>query len=137
VGGGGSAEGWSLAVGAIVGGGGQDAMVVDRHRWQRRRHLRVVADAVGVGKWQKSVTSWCPVIWLTEMRATCPVAKQMSYYDMKLKIEALLSLEPAHIAAHLGATLQAMLAGRVDEGGAPASREPSTLWGEAGRRGVG
>jgi hypothetical protein len=36
MGGGGSAEGWSLAVGAIIVGGGQAVMVADRHRWQRR-----------------------------------------------------------------------------------------------------
>jgi hypothetical protein len=47
--------------------------------------------------------------------------------DMKSKIEGLLSLEPAHVAAHVGAMLQATLAGRVEEGVAPASHEPSTL----------
>jgi hypothetical protein len=53
----------------------------------------------------------------------------MSYNDMKLKIEGLLSLEPARVAAHKGATVQATLAGGVSEvgGGAPASHESSTL----------
>jgi hypothetical protein len=62
---------------------------------------------------------------------------QMSYNDMKSKIEGLLSFEPAHVAAHVGATLRITLAGGVDDAVAPASREPSTLCGEAGRRGVG
>jgi hypothetical protein len=61
----------------------------------------------------------------------------MSYNDMKSKIEGLLSLEPARVGAHVGATLPATLAGGVEEGVAPASHKPSTLWGEAGRRGVG
>jgi hypothetical protein len=51
----------------------------------------------------------------------------MLYNDMKSKIEGLLSLEPARVADHVGATLQAMLPGGVEEGVAPASREPSTL----------
>jgi hypothetical protein len=51
----------------------------------------------------------------------------MSYNDMKSKIEGLLSLEPARVAAHVGATLRAMLAGGVEKGVAPVSREPSTL----------
>ncbi len=112
-------------------------MEADGHRWQRRQHLQVVADVVSVGKRQKSMTSWCPVIWLTEMCAACPVATQMSYNNMKSKIEGLSSLETARVTAHVGVTLQATLASGVDEGGAPASREPSTLWEEAGRRGVG
>jgi hypothetical protein len=33
MGGGGSAEGWSLAVGAMIGGGRQAAMVIDEHHW--------------------------------------------------------------------------------------------------------
>jgi hypothetical protein len=54
------------------------------------------------------------------------------------KIEGVVSLEPAHVAAHAGAMLQATLAGRGEgDGGAPASLEPSTLWGEAGRLGLG
>jgi hypothetical protein len=63
----------------------------------------------------------------------------MSYNDMKSRIEGLLSLAPIRVAAHVGATVRATLAGCVREvgGGAPASREPSTLYGEAGRRGVG
>jgi hypothetical protein len=59
----------------------------------------------------------------------------MSYSDMKSKIEGKLVSEPARIAAHVGATLRAMLDGRVGDVVSPASREPSTLWGEAGRRG--
>jgi hypothetical protein len=51
----------------------------------------------------------------------------MLYNDMKSKIEGLLSLKPARVAAHVGATLQATLAGGVEEGVAPASLEPSTL----------
>jgi hypothetical protein len=51
----------------------------------------------------------------------------MLYNGMKLKIEGLLSLEPARVAAHVGAMLRATLASRVEEGVAPASREPSTL----------
>jgi hypothetical protein len=62
----------------------------------------------------------------------------MSYSDMKSKIEGELVSEPARIAAHVGATLRATLAGRVaGDVVSPASREPSTLWGEAGRRGEG
>jgi hypothetical protein len=57
----------------------------------------------------------------------------MSYNDMKEKIEGVVSLEHARVAAHAGATL----AGRGEEDGdAPASSKPSTLWGEAGRLGV-
>ncbi len=67
----------------------------------------------------------------------CPVLTQISYNDMKSKIEGLLSLKPACAAAHVGATLQATLAGGVVEGVAPASCELSTLWGKVGRRGVG
>jgi hypothetical protein len=60
----------------------------------------------------------------------------MSYSDMKSKIEGKLVSEPARIAAHVGATLRAMLAGRVEgDVVSPVSREPSTLWGEAGRGG--
>ncbi len=78
------------------------------------------------------------MIWFTETHAACPVATQLSYSDIKSKIEGELSLEPALVAAHMGATLRPTLAGRVDEGvdGSLASREPSTLWGEAGRRDV-
>ncbi len=61
----------------------------------------------------------------------------MSYNDMKLKIEGLLSFEPAHVVAQVGATLRVMLAGVVDDIVAPASHKPSTLWGEEGRWGVG
>ncbi len=62
----------------------------------------------------------------------------MSYNDMKSKIAGELVSEPARVAAHVGATLQDVLAGRVaGEEVTPASREPSTLWGEAGRLGVG
>jgi hypothetical protein len=62
----------------------------------------------------------------------------MSYNDMKEKIEGVVSLESARVAAHAGATLWATLAGRGEgDGGAPASHKPSTLWGEAGRLGVG
>jgi hypothetical protein len=57
---------------------------------------------------------------------------------MKLKMEGELVTEPARVAAHVGATLRAALAGRVaGDLVTPASREPSTLWGEVGRRGVG
>jgi hypothetical protein len=77
------------------------------------------------------------VIWLTETRAAWPVVTQMLYSIMKTKIEGLLSLEPARVAAHVGTMLRATLAGGVDETVAPANREPSTLWGEAGRHGVG
>jgi hypothetical protein len=139
MGGGGSAGGSSLVVGAMVVGCRQAAMVAEGHRWRRRRRLRTVAVVVGVRKRQERVTSWYPVIWFTETRAAWPVATQMSYNDMKSKIEGLLSLEPARVAAHVGAMVRATLAGWVDEvgGGSPASREPSTLWGEAGRLGVG
>ncbi len=62
----------------------------------------------------------------------------MSYSDMKLKIDGELVTEPARVAAHVGATLRATLAGIVTGGVVtPASRKPSTLWGEAGRQGVG
>jgi hypothetical protein len=62
----------------------------------------------------------------------------MSYSNMKSKIEGELTSEPARIAAHVGVTLRVTLAGRVaGDAVTPASREPSTLWGEAGRRGVG
>jgi hypothetical protein len=91
--------------------------------------LREVAVVVGIGKWQKRVTSLNSVLWLTETRAAWPVATQMSYSDMKSKIEGLLSLKPTRIAAHVGATLRAILAGGVDEAVAPAGRELSTLWG--------
>ncbi len=84
------------------------------------------------GKRQKWVTSWYPVIWLTETRTAWPMETQMSYNAMKSKIKVLLSLEPARVAAHVGATMRARLAGGVDEGGAPSSHELSTLWGEAG-----
>jgi hypothetical protein len=58
----------------------------------------------------------------------------MSYSDMKSMIEGELVSEPARIAAHVGA----MLAGRVEgDVVSPASSEPSTLGGEAGRRGEG
>jgi hypothetical protein len=129
MGGGGSAEGSSLAVGAIVVGCGQAAMVADGHRWRSRRSLRTIAVVVGVGKRQKRVISWYPMIWFTEMRAVWPVVTRMSYNDMKSKIKGLLLLEPARVAAHVGATVRATLAGWVDEvgGGAPASRKPSTL----------
>jgi hypothetical protein len=54
------------------------------------------------------------------------------------KIEGVVSLEPARVAAHAGAMLQAALAGRGEgDGGASASLEPSTLWGEAGKLGLG
>ncbi len=62
---------------------------------------------------------------------------KISYYDMKSKIEGLLSFEPTRVAAHVGATLRVTLAGGVDDTVASASREPSTLWGEPGRRVVG
>jgi hypothetical protein len=51
----------------------------------------------------------------------------MLYNHMKSKIEGLLLLEPACVAAHVGATLRVMLAGGVEDVGTPASREPSTL----------
>jgi hypothetical protein len=60
----------------------------------------------------------------------------MSYRDIKERIDGVVSLEPARVVAHAGATLRVTFAGR-GEGGAPASRKPSTLWGEAGRLGVG
>jgi hypothetical protein len=75
MGGGGSAGGSSLAVGAMVVGCGQAAMVVDGHRWRRRRCLWIVAV---VGKRQERATSWYPVIWFTETRAAWPMATQMS-----------------------------------------------------------
>jgi hypothetical protein len=63
----------------------------------------------------------------------CPVVMQMSYSVMKEKIEGVVSLEQARVAAHAGATL----AGRGEgDGDVPASRKPSTLWGEASRLGV-
>jgi hypothetical protein len=73
-----------------------------------------------------------------EIRAAWPEKTQMSYNDMKSRIAGELMSEPARVAAHVGATLPVELAGCVtgDEV-TPASREPSTLWGEAGRRGVG
>jgi hypothetical protein len=78
------------------------------------------------------------VLWFTDTCAACPVATQMSYSDMKEKIEGVVSLEPAHVAAHAGAMLRVTLAGRGEsDGSAPASRTPSTLWGEAGRLGAG
>jgi hypothetical protein len=50
----------------------------------------------------------------------------MSYKNMKEKIEGVVLLKPACVAGHAGATL----AGRGEGyGDAPASREPSTLWG--------
>jgi hypothetical protein len=62
----------------------------------------------------------------------------MSYSDMKSKIEGELVSEPTRIAAHVGAMLWVTLAGRVaGDVVTPASCEPSTLWGEAGRRGEG
>jgi hypothetical protein len=63
----------------------------------------------------------------TETFAAWPVETQMSYKDMKSKIEGLLSLEPARVAAHVGATLWVTLAGGVEDAGTPASRDPSTL----------
>ncbi len=67
------------------------------------------------------------MLWHTETLAAWPVATQMSYNDIKSNIEGLLSLKPAHVAAHVGATLRVMLAGGVDDAGTPASREPLTL----------
>jgi hypothetical protein len=61
----------------------------------------------------------------------------MSYNDMKSKIEGLLLLDPACVVAHMCAMLRVTLAGGVENAGTPASHEPSTLWREAGRRGVG
>jgi hypothetical protein len=40
---------------------------------------------------------------------------QLLYSDMKSKIEGELSLKPARVAAHVGATLRTTLAGSVDE----------------------
>jgi hypothetical protein len=78
------------------------------------------------------------VIWFTQTRVASPAVTQLSYSDIKSNIEGELSLEPARVAAHMGATLRPTLAHRVDEGvgGSPASHKPSTLWGEAGRRDV-
>ncbi len=62
----------------------------------------------------------------------------MSYNDMKWKIAGEEVKEPARVAAHVGATLRVSLAGWVTGGEVtPAGRVPSTLWGEAGRYGVG
>jgi hypothetical protein len=102
-------------------------MVAEGYRWRRRRRLRVFAAAICVGKRQKSVTSWKPVRWFTETRAAWPEVTQMSYSDMKSKIEGEPVSEPARIAAHVGATLRATLLGRVEGVVSPASREPSTL----------
>jgi hypothetical protein len=67
-----------------------------------------------------------------------PEETHMSYSDKKSKIEGELVSEPARIAAHVGATLRVTLAGRVaGDAVTPARREPSTLRGEGGRRGVG
>jgi hypothetical protein len=41
----------------------------------------------------------------------------MSYSDMKSKIDGELVTEPAHVAAHVGATLRATFAGIVAVGG--------------------
>ncbi len=78
-------------------------------------------------------------MWFTETRVARPAATLLSDSDIKSNIEGELSLKPARVAAHVEATLRPTLARRVDEGvgGTPASREPSTLWGEAGRRDVG
>jgi hypothetical protein len=57
----------------------------------------------------------------------------MSYSDMKENIDGMVSLEQARVAAHAGATLSGSGEG---DGDVPASRKPSTLWGEAGRLGV-
>jgi hypothetical protein len=62
---GGSAGGSSLAVGVMVVSCGQAAMVADGHRWRQRRRLQTVAVVVDVGKRQKRVTSWYPMIWFT------------------------------------------------------------------------
>jgi hypothetical protein len=124
-------------VGAMTGGG-QAVTVAEGHCWRRRRHLRVFATVACVAKRQKRVTSWKPALWFTDTRASCLVATQMSYRDMKEKIEGVVSLEPAHVAAHTGATLRVTLAGRGEsDGRALASHTPSTLWGEAGRLGAG
>jgi hypothetical protein len=112
IGSGGSAGAWALAV-ATVTGDGQAVMMAEGHRWQRRRHLRVFAATICVGKRQMSVTSWKPVRWFTETRAAWPEVIQMSYSDMKSNIEGELVSEPARIAAHVGATLWALLVGRV------------------------
>ncbi len=79
-------------------------------------------------------------MWFTETRVASPAATQLSYSNIKSNIEGELSLKPARVAAHVEATLRPTLARRVDDegvGGTPASREPSTLLGEAGRRDVG
>ncbi len=47
----------SLAVGAMTDGGGQAAMMTEGQCLRRRRRLRAVTVVVGVGKWQKRVTS--------------------------------------------------------------------------------
>ncbi len=61
-----------------------------------------------IGNWQKSVTSWYPVIWFTEMHAAWPVVTHMSYNDMKSRIDGLLLLEPTCVAdANKGAMLRA------------------------------
>jgi hypothetical protein len=101
-------------------------MVADGHRWRQRRRLRTFAV---VGKRQKRVTSSFPMVWHTETRAAWPVVTEMSYNDMISRIEGLLLLEPACVAAHVGAMVRATLAGGVSEvgGGAPASRQLSTL----------
>jgi hypothetical protein len=79
-----------------------------------------------------------PALWFTDTRAACPVVIQMSYSDMKEKIEGVVLLEPARVAAHAGAMLRITLAGRGEsDGSAPAICTPSTLWGEAGRLGAG
>ncbi len=57
VGGDGSADGWPLAVGAMIGGGGQAAMVADGCCWRWRQRMQVVADIEGVGKRQNRMTS--------------------------------------------------------------------------------
>jgi hypothetical protein len=74
------------------------------------------------------VAQWAVVAWWAVMaRLRVLLATQMSYNDMKSQIEGLLLLEPASVAPHVGATLRAALACGVEEGVAPASREPSTL----------
>ncbi len=57
IGGGCSFEGWSLAVSAMTDGGGPAAMVVERHRWRRRRCFCAITVVVRVGNRQKTVTS--------------------------------------------------------------------------------
>jgi hypothetical protein len=106
---------------------GQAVMVAEGHRWRQRRHLRVFATTICIRKRQKSVTSWKPVRCFTETCVAWSEVTQMSYSDMKSKIEGELVSEPAHIAAHMGATLRATLVGRVEGVVSPASREPSTL----------